>query len=550
MNSFTLMKIKLTIIAIIVSVCSYAQIAPDKYFIQFTDKNGSSYSVDHPEEFLSQRSISRRIRQSIPVTENDIPVVAAYLEGVENIGVQLLNPTKWLNGITIYTDDADKIQKINELPYVEKTLKLTDDISRKLVDDKFHVETGFVEKSTSALDYGYSYGQINQLSGIPLHEENFEGQDILIAVLDAGFTGVQEHPVFGYLWETNRIIATKDFVWPGGDVFDGHSHGEMVLSCMGANLPEEMIGTAPEASYLLLRSEDGTSENIIEEYNWVSAAEYADSAGADIINSSLSYTTFDMPQWSHTHADMNGHTAPASIGASYATHVGIFVCASAGNSVGVTWVGSPGDADSVCTVGAVTLSGDRASFSSVGPTADGRTVPVVMACGQGATVATGTSSINLYGNGTSFSSPILAGMVACLWQKHYNLSMMTIQNTIKQSGNNASNPNDLIGWGIPNFTIADSILTALQPKTNGIIAKAGPNPTRDNYTINIIDNTVAELSIKIYSYNGQLILDNSYKLGTSKKITLDSEVEKLNAGYYFLKISSNNNNQTISLIKQ
>ncbi len=530
-------------------VSIYGQISPDKYFIQFTDKSDSKYSIDHPEEFLTQRSINRRIKQNIAITETDLPVVAIYVEGVRNTGAQILNPTKWLNGVTIYTADTNILQDINALPYVSKTVKLSGDI-QSVTPDKFNIDPGTTTKSVSSNDYGYSYGQINQLSGILLHDSGYSGEDMVIAVLDAGFTGVQEHPVFDHLWDNNRILGTKDFVYQGGDVFTGHSHGEMVLSCMGAYLPGEMIGTAPEASYWLLRSEDASSETLIEEYNWVSAAEFADSVGADVINSSLSYVWFDNSVWNHTHDQMNGHTAPASIGASYAAHTGIFVCNSAGNSVGVTWVGSPGDADSICTVGAVMLNGERASFSSVGPTADGRTVPVVMACGQGATVATGTSDININANGTSFSSPIMAGMVACLWQKHYNLSVPTIMEAIKSSGNNADNPNDLIGWGIPDFVVADSILTTIHPPVNNQIAVGGPNPATNIYNLNIIKESVTDIRVKMYSYNGQIIMDNNYEVsGISKIISLNNEVSQINPGYYFIELSSENYEQTIQLIK-
>lgn len=544
-------KTTLTIILLITSIFVAGQIAPDKYFVQFSDKNLSQYSIDKPEEFLSSKSIDRRQRQNIPITDTDIPVVKQYIDIVKNIGVTILNTTKWLNGVTIYTDNPDLLDEINSLSFVTNTLKVSTTNSGTSID-KFKIDDIITSnKTTTSTDYGYAFGQIDQLSGIDLHENGYWGENMIIAVLDAGFTGVKEHPVFGYLWENNRILGTKDFVTPDGDVFEGSRHGEMVLSCMGANLSGEMIGTAPEASYWLLKSEDASSENIIEEYNWVSAAEFADSVGVDIINSSLSYTLFDMSQWDHSQSEMNGHTAPASIGASYAASIGIFVCNSAGNSSGVDWVGSPGDGDNVFTVGAVLLNGQRASFSSIGPTADGRTVPVIMACGQGATVATGSSDINTSANGTSFSSPIMAGMVACLWQKHYNLPMINIQNAIKESGNNANSINNLSGWGIPNFMIADSILTAQQPIIDNNIAIAGPTPTSSSYNIFITDPLIIDINIKIYSLDGKLIMNRDYNISSFvKTINLDKEVNNIKSGSYFIKITSDKKEQILNLIKQ
>lgn len=543
-------KTTLTILLLLTGILAAGQIAPDKYFVQFSDKDLSQYSIDKPEEFLSLKSIDRRLRQNITITETDIPVVEQYVEIVKNIGVTILNTTKWLNGVTIYTGNPALIDEINSLSFVINTLKISSAYSSTFID-KFKIEDILSSnKSTAIADYGYAFGQIDQLAGIDLHENGYLGKNMVIAVLDAGFTGVQEHPVFKNLWETNSILGTKDFVNRGGDVFEGHRHGEMVLSCMGANLPGEMIGTAPEASYWLLRSEDAGSENIIEEYNWVSAAEFADSVGADIINSSLSYTLFDNPQWDHTQSEMNGHTAPASIGASYATSVGIFVCNSAGNSDGVTWVGSPADGENVCNVGAVLLNGQRASFSSIGPTSDGRTVPVVMACGQGATVATGANDINIYANGTSFSSPIMAGMVACLWQKHYNLPMMDIQNAIKESGNNVNTINNLSGWGIPNFMIADSILTQQQPIIDNTIAIAGPTPTNSTYNVYVTDPLVNDVNIKIYSLDGKLIINRNYNISSFVKIiNLNQEISKIESGSYFIRITSEKKEQILNLIK-
>ena len=452
------MKIKFLLIFLIgISINLSGQIAPDKYYIQFTDKNNSPYSIENPEEFLSQRAINRRNRFDISITENDIPVNTTYIQGVASFGVQILNPTKWLNGVTIFTTNSSIIYQIEALPYVSSVRKVNtskETVSDKLENIKGEVANNYAyQKSITTLDYGLSYAQIEQLNGIKLHENGFQGEGMVIAVLDAGFTGVIEHPVFEYMWDNNRVLGTKDFVYIGGNVYEGHEHGKMVLSCIAAYLPGEMIGTAPEAEFWLLRSEEGPHENIIEEYNWVSAAEFADSVGADVINSSLSYFDFDMPEWTYDVTDMDGNTAISTIGADIAASKGMIICNSAGNSG--TYVGAPADGDSVFTVGSVDLNGIRSSFSSIGPTADGRIKPNVMACGQGATVAVGDNGIST-ANGTSFSSPIMAGMVACLWQSHPEMSAMEVQESIMESGSTAGDPDNLYGWGIPDFAGTDS----------------------------------------------------------------------------------------------
>ena len=313
-------KILLFTALIIGSWALFSQVAPSKYYVQFTDKNNSPYSLDDPSEYLSQKSIDRRINQNIPIEENDLPVNPSYIQAVKDIGVIILHPTKWLNGVTIQTDDILLIDEINLLPFVETVLKSTgkiknDDLSNNNSTSKpfFEAETYSslspekinIEKSTLDLDYGPSYNQIHMLNGDALHELGYLGDGITIAILDAGFEYVNTLTAFDYLWNNDQIKGTKDFVFEGGNVYSIHSHGKSVLSTIGAYLPEQLIGTAFNSDFWLIRSEDPTSEYIIEEYNWVSAAEFVDSIGVDIINSSLGYTVFNDPAQNHTYQDMN-----------------------------------------------------------------------------------------------------------------------------------------------------------------------------------------------------------------------------------------------------
>ena len=548
------MKIILTIVVIMFITCAgSAQIAPDKYFVQFTDKENSPYTISNPSEFLTQRALDRRYRFGIPISMNDIPVNTSYLQGVSDVGVEILNPSRWLNGVTIFTTNDSLISIIEALPYVNNTLKIGSTKSsssskfNNLVRDEPTRNDGL--KSSSTMDYGLSYGQIDQLNGIDLHDKGFKGEGMVIAVLDAGFTGVLEHPVFEYLRDNNKILGTKDFVYKGGDVYVGHEHGSMVLSCMGAYLPEEMIGTSPEANYWLLRSEEGPLENIIEEYNWVSAAEFADSVGADVINSSLSYFEFDMPEWSYDYPDMDGNTAISTIGADIASSKGMIVCNSAGNSGYL--VGAPADGDSVMTVGAVDINGDRAGFSSIGPTADGRIKPNIMACGAGATIAVGNSGISTSGYGTSFSSPILAGMITCLWQSHPEMKALEVMESVMESGSFSKFPDNYMGWGIPDFSSADSILTSINPQINiNSFVSVGPSPFKDQLRV-VVDTDSSEIiNLELINLAGNTIMKMGYEISKSNNnIFINSGLSELTQGIYFLKIISKKRIQTIKILK-
>jgi serine protease AprX len=520
-----------TILALFSFTCLYSQIYPDKYFVAFTDKNNSPYSIENPQEYLSARAIERRSRYNIPIDIHDLPVNPQYIEAVADIGVQVINPTKWLNGITIYTNDPSLLSEIEALPFVKSVRKarqatqahpktdFDDDISlfkpswenETIID--FSNRTKATGKSTS-LQYGLGYNQINQINGIPLHDDGFQGQGMVIAVLDAGFSYANQLNAFDSLYMNGLIYGTRDIVSGGTNVYQGSFHGTGVLSTMGANLPGELIGTAPKAGYYLIRTEDTGSEYLIEEYNWASGAEFADSTGADIINSSLGYVDFDDPNQNHIYQDMDGNTAPATIAADRAMSRGMIVVNSAGNSGNYTswpWIGAPADGDSVFTIGAVDANGIIAGFSSIGPTADGRLKPNVVAQGA-ATVIASSNGGTTTSNGTSFSSPIIAGMTACLWQINQELANMSILEAIQQSGIYYNNPNYQYGNGIPDYNQARMVLSAqnkgiaLTPESIKVI----PNPFFDKIGIlfNAIDSQL--VTIRMFDITGRLIVSGKF----------------------------------------
>jgi subtilisin family serine protease len=555
-------KFTFLIIALLFGAISYSQVAPDKYYIQFTDKSNSPYSINNPEEFLTQRAIDRRAKYNIDITEQDLPVNQSYIDGVAATGADLLFSTKWMNGITIYTTSSSVIQDILSLPYVESSTKLLDRenpgkkeyLLSEGTGEHYSPENLKSTNSEFSMGYGAASNQIEQLNGVLLHDEGFKGEGMVIAVLDGGFEAVDTHPLFDSLWNNNRILGTKDFVHPGGSVFNESGHGRMVLSCMGADKDGLMIGTAPKASYWLLRSEYVVTENVLEEYNWVCAAEFADSVGADVINSSLGYVDFDNADWNHSHDDLNGSTAVVTIGADIAVNKGIMVVNSAGNDGSNSWfpwVGAPADGFNVFTIGAVTADGFRAGFSSIGPTGDNRIKPLVMSQGQGAALADGDDGVT-YNNGTSFSSPIMAGMTACLMQAYPNKTPLEIQESLKQSGDHSSSPDNDYGWGIPDFMAAYSILTTVELGDNNKsdLAYVYPNPFTKDFTLRLDLDKPQNVKLSLMDVNGRLIFSQEFLSSDNEnQLAISDQISDLTKGVYFLTISSSTKYEVKRLVK-
>jgi len=510
-------KSALMVMTLFFTMTLLAQVAPDKYFIEFTDKNNSPYSIDRPGEFLSDRAIQRRQNQWIGIEENDLPVNPSYVEAIKNINVTILTRSKWLNGITIHTNNIALVDSIGRLPFVKSIVKnkIMPINSGTVPHNKFHVEENFKqyispgvswEKQSNEVSYNYgpSYAQIHMLKGEELHQLGYRGQGKVIAILDAGFFMANTLPVFDSLRANNQILGTKDFVDPGNDVYLESPHGMEVLSVIGGNFPGQLIGTAPKAGFWLLRPEDTGSEYLIEEYNWVSAAEFADSVGADIINSSLGYTRFDNHEQDHTCADMSGDKTPVTRGANIASTKGLLVINSAGNSGGSDWqcVGAPADGFSVLAIAAVDSMGIRASFSSVGE-ATNRVKPNVAAMGAG-TILAGSNGNFFTGSGTSFSAPLIAGMAACLWQTKSWASNYYILRSIERSANQFLQPDSFLGFGIPDFKKAMNLVVLPEAEKFNRL-QVYPNPFTNQVKIMLFAAIKQIVIIKLYDLQGRIV---------------------------------------------
>ncbi len=517
-----------------------------KFAVTFSDKSpvGYPYSLSTPTDFLSQRSIDRRTKYNIPLSTLDLPVAPSYIAGVLGISDSLsfYNKSKWMNCIVVGTSDSTLADSINNLSYVSQVRWIFKGPKPTTAND-FPGTFGPAVTLTGGygIDYGKADTQAVMMSLDYLHKRNYHGKGIVIAVLDAGFTDAAGITAFDHLRDSSRILGTWDFVANEQSVTGDNGHGTNVLSCMGGYIPGQFMGTAPQASYWLLRTEEGGSETVSEEYNWLAGAEFADSVGVDMINSSLGYTTFDFPSMDYTYADLNGNTTIITKAADLVARTGILVCNSAGNSGASSWyyLGAPADADSILAVGAVKSNRVNASFSSFGPSADGRVKPNVSAMGQDAYLI-GILGMVQTGNGTSFSSPILCGAVACLWQKHPTKTNFEIMNAVQQSAHTFSSPTAQYGYGIPNFGVADKLLLAVDFSdyfsNQHIIVY--PNPvTGLNFSFDFYSNLTEEIIISIADAEGKTVHTQLYRVYEKSLDTYTIALKKeLSRGVYVLNI--------------
>ncbi|MBK9526597.1 MAG: S8 family serine peptidase [Bacteroidetes bacterium] len=550
------MFLRILLVLILVSSC-FVDAGASKYFISFSDKNNTPYSVSTPSDFLSAKAISRRITQNIPVLQNDLPVDPAYILAVQNTGAVVLNRSKWYNGIIIDCDSAT-LQAVTALPFVNSSTAVNRIGRSSGKIDKFKTNSVPYNSSgslarTQSFDYGGSFNQIHLMNGEYLHDAGFKGEGMTIAILDAGFYSVDQLSPFDSIRAGGQILGTWDFVANDASVYEDNSHGMSVLSCIAGNVPGQLIGTAPHSDFWLLRSEDAPTENIIEEYNWVSAAEFADSAGADLISSSLGYSTFDDSTMSHTYADMNGNTCPASIGADIAASKGILVLVSAGNLGNSAWhyISAPSDADSVLSVGSVDSAGYKSGFSSWGPSSDGNVKPNVAAKGSQTTIANTDGSIG-QGSGTSFSCPVLAGSAACLWQAHPGKTNMEVLHAIEQSANYFNTPGDSLGYGIPNFIVADLLLggTILNLSSEDNLLSVFPNPFSQDFEISFYSSTNQTIHLSLIDEIGQEVGASDVEINGGKISNISfPSLSGVHAGIYFVRVISKSKSYLRKIVK-
>lgn len=518
------------------SLTAQAQNGTKKYFIYFKDKNNSSYSIKKPQEFLTKRAIDRRERQNINITERDLPVNADYLTALKNTGANVWYPSKWMNGAMVAATN-EQLTAIAALPFVKSSLALTDKEGAQKQSRTWQKPT-YTEKIPIIIggneDYGKGLEQALQIGATEMHTLGFKGEGMIIAVFDAGFDGVDKGNGFKHLFANSKILGTYNIVEQNDYVYFASSHGTGVLSTIAAYDKGNMIGTAPEASFYLFRTEDASTEYKVEELNWLIAAEKADSLGVDVINSSLGYTNFDDKATSYTYPQMDGNTAFITQAADFAAATGMLVVTSAGNEGNDPWqyISAPADADSVLTVGATDGKGNYAYFSSKGYTSDKRIKPNIVAKGAPATVITPSGSIST-ANGTSFSSPIICGLATGFWQANPKLNNMEVIDYLQRSGSKAAQPDSLMGYGIPNFKKAHNLVEEKKKTKSGF--NMYPNPVIDEQLLRVYFSEELrgkDIDILLYDNNGKLVRQE--KLTNAQEEYYLQITENLTKGIYTL----------------
>lgn len=510
-------------------------------WLYFKDKPDAANFISTPLKMLSQRALDRRNRQNIVLDNKDVPLSNLYYNAIKtSSGISVLAKSKWLNALHI-RGTVTAINGLKTLAFVDKivfanrNLNTTGKPSTSLKPKKIQKS---VAETTDYL-YGSSANQIQMLNGHLVHQKNYTAADKIIAVLDAGFPGVDTALPFQRLRSGNKILGGYDFVHRSASFYTGDNHGTLVLSTMGGYKENTLVGTAPDASYYLFITEDVDSETPLEESLWVEAAEKADSLGVDVINTSLGYFGFDNPNYSHSYSDMTGNSNFISKGANCAFSRGMIVVASAGNEGNTSepHLGAPAEATEVIAVGAVTASKIKTGFSSIGPSFDGRVKPNVMAQGQNAVVSNEMGTITT-ANGTSFAGPILAGMIASFWQAFPNKTNQEIRAMVYASADRFSSPNAQYGYGIPDFNLA---LTQNEIVQNDLVFY--PNPSLDEIHFKL-PTKYKNGVLKIYTNLGQKVLE---QLISSADAVIS--VSNLSNGIYFYTFDSEEFSNSGKIIK-
>lgn len=536
------MKMFFLVMSMGAALCVSAQ---EDAWVYFADKPGADTYLANPLTMLSQRALDRRTAQGIALDTKDVPLSQDYVDLVESAaGIEVMSQSKWFNCVHVRGSEPD-VSALTGLPFVDHiefadaslnapAPRMAAQHRQQAVNKQYDVMADF--------PYGTSQNQVQMLNGHMLHQVNYTGTGKVIAVLDAGYPGVNTIAPFNRLRDADGILGGYDFVHDSDSFYNGGNHGTLVLSTMAGYVENELVGTAPDAKYYLFITEDVSSENPVEESYWVEAAEKADSLGVDVINTSLGYFGYDDPDYSHTYPDMDGVTNFISKGADIAFSRGMIVVASAGNTGASAepHIGAPADALNVLTIGAVNSTSQYAPFSSIGTSFDGRVKPDVAAQGAGVYVAQPTGAITT-ANGTSFSSPITAGLVACLWQALPTKTNSEIVQLVKQSASQFNTPNTQLGYGIPDFNLALTMSAGgFTPGEFG----AFPNPVKDVFHITL-PKMVAGSELSVYDATGKLI-----RLMALDGLENSVDLSALASGLYIYKVTSGKINRSGKLLKQ
>jgi hypothetical protein len=531
-------RLKIGIIAILLTlVCStdfiFGQETVYNFFyrIYFRDKGTNEIDNYTPEDLLSERAVERRTMANIQVPDlRDLPVFSEYIEQIVSSGFTFHSASRWMNTALFKTEELKDISDLEILPYVSEVKIVKNAGGKDLVADKLDFET--IQDEFPLFDQ-----PIVMLNGKSVHNSGFNGKGILIAVLDGGFENADNITSLESLRNRKGIKGTFDFAGNDQNVYGYHNHGTAVLSVLAGNIPGSIEGSARDADYWLLRTEDTGSEFPVEEDFWIAAAEFADSLGADIISSSLGYYNFDDPLLDYKYSDMDGNSTFVTRAADIAASKGILVVNSAGNERNKTWVRiiAPSDGDSVMAVGAVAWDRKISSFSSAGPSSDNRIKPDLVSQGVSVPVQTKTNTVER-SSGTSFSCPVLSGMCACIMQAVPQATNYDIISSLYSASDRYNSPDSLYGYGIPDIV---EVINKLQEKyvlqtDKGSVVSPNPFNTELKITFREIPE---RLSVEVFDISGKMLLETNYSNYISRTLVLDN-MENFGNGIYFIRLDT------------
>ncbi|MCB4809405.1 S8 family serine peptidase [Tamlana sp. 62-3] len=508
-------------------------------WVYLTDKEDVEASIANPISILTQKAIDRKQNFNIPIDVRDVPVNEYYISQLKSqSGITVLAKSKWFNAVHVRGSETD-INALSALSFVERVDFANNSLNTTKA--KLVKNTNKFQEELVTFNYGNATNQTEMINVNNLHLNDYTGVGITIAVLDAGFPNVNTIDGFERLRNAGNIKGVYDFVNRDLDVYNTsqHNHGTLVLSTMAGYIENEFVGTAPDASYYLFITEDVSSETPVEESYWVEAAERADSLGVDIINTSLGYKAFDNANYTYSDAEMNGSTAFISRGANTAFEKGLLLVTSAGNE-GEDGITAPGDSPNTLTVGAVDASGNSAWFSSVGSNFQPTQKPDVVAQGQSSALIT-ENNVIATANGTSFSSPILAGGIACLWQALPNFSNAEIMQLVRESASQYASPDNYLGYGIPNLFAAFNAGLLVESQNN-LQIELYPNPSSGKVFFKVPNG---DLQITVFSVLGKFV--GEYTVSAEAP---EIDLSTLQSGLYLVKVSQNETVKTFKFLKQ
>ena len=514
-------------------------LAQDRYAVFFKFKPQKEYALASPSKFLTEKAIQRRAREKVDVDSLDLPVTATYLQGISAYSQELLYASKWLNAAVVVTDAEGK-KKMEGLPFVQKVEWVAKGFISRTGNRN---STGVIASTPKkwAIEESYreaaAYDFQNELLGIPaMHQAGFTGKGITVAVFDSGFPGLDKAVPFAHVFTNKRVVGQLNVVRPWiKEVFRDNEHGTQVASLILSNQTSTLVAGAHQAQVIFAITEDVATEYPIEELNWVRAAEYADSLGVDIINSSLGYLDFDEPSLTYTTAQLDGKTTYVTRGATLAAKRGILVVNSVGNygSAGSSSLVAPADAQGILAVGSVNASSVVSTFSSRGPTADGRIKPELVAFGQSPVLVRGTGQVSSAA-GTSFSAPQLTALAAGLWEAKPNWTKDELMTSLIKSGTQYATPDQNLGYGIPNFRSAYyGALLGLNEEIE-LGSSIYPNPLRSE-SLHIRFGKELSVTLQILDGSGRRVVEQVGERNTIQQPFVFI-LSDLPSGIYFLQL--------------